>query len=144
MHKPIRIAVISGAATIALLGGSTVAALAAPNQPTNSGAMKITKGRAVAIAKHRIPGGRVTEVEVEREHGGTFFEVELVKRHREYEVVINASTGKVVSAHRDRDDDRHHSRHTHHERGDDHGRHHGHDHHDRRHHDHHDDHGDDD
>ncbi|QGN34954.1 PepSY domain-containing protein [Microlunatus sp. Gsoil 973] len=140
MQKPVRIAVISGAATLALLGGSTVAALAAPNQPTDTGATKISKSRAVTIAKHRIPGARVTEVEVEREHGRTFFEVELVKHHKEYEVLINARTGKVVSAHRDRDDDGHHGRHRHHEHGDDHKHDRGQD----RGHDRHDDHGDDD
>lgn len=42
--------------------------------------------------------GRGTETERDREHGRAVWEADLTRQHQEWEVTIDAVTGKVISA----------------------------------------------
>lgn len=120
MRKLTRIALIGGTASVMVVGGSTAAALAATHGDDHDGqepaamraAVKISEKQAEGTAKSRVPGARVTESELGREHGKAVWEIDLIKQGREYEVTVDANTGKVVKSHQDSHD---HGRH------DDHG-----------------------
>ena len=66
----------------------------------------ITAGQAVDIALAAVPG-RIHELELEREDDIMAWEVELVssKDGKEYEILINASSGKVIEIEMEDDDD---------------------------------------
>lgn len=131
MRRSIRMALIGGTAAVLVAGGSTAAAFAATHDDhdshdgrtsASSAAVKVSKSQAEATATQRYPGARVTETEMEDGHGRQVWEVDLVKHHREYEVTVDATTGKVVTAHQDINGD--HGRHA---DDNDHGEHHDHD-----------------
>lgn len=56
----------------------------------------ISKDKAVSIAKKRIPNANLRKVKLEVEKGTLVYEVELIKGRIEYEVTINAKTGKII------------------------------------------------
>ena len=71
----------------------------------------ISRAKAVAIAKARVGGGKVDNVDFERSRRhGAYYEVDIENRKGEYEVRVNAQTGKVISVQRDDDDDDDHRR----------------------------------
>ena len=71
----------------------------------------ISRAKAVAIAKARVGGGKVDNVDFERSRRhGAYYEVDIENRKGEYEVRVNAQTGKVISVQRDDDDDDEHRR----------------------------------
>lgn len=58
----------------------------------------ISHERAAEIANEAVGGGRVTDVEFDRDYSGDHFEVEVIgKDGREYDVIIDAKSGKVLS-----------------------------------------------
>ena len=62
----------------------------------------ISYEQAAKIAAGKIPGGRVGEVDFEYSHiGGARFEVEVYGQDGEYDVILDAKTGKVLSVQRD-------------------------------------------
>ena len=64
---------------------------AAYPQPT------ISLEQAIAIAEKHIPGGKVKDVEMDYEWGRMVYEVEVVAPGwREYDVMIDATTGKIL------------------------------------------------
>ena len=80
----------------------------------------ISRAKAVSIAKARVGGGKVDNVDFERSsHHGAYYEIDIENRKGEYEVRVNAKTGKVISVHRDddHDDDDHHHHDDHHHDG---------------------------
>jgi hypothetical protein len=88
-------------------------------QAKNSGGY-ISRAKAVSIAKARVGGGKVDNVDFERSsHHGAYYEIDIENRKGEYEVRVNAKTGKVISVHRDddHDDDDHHHHDDHHHDG---------------------------
>ena len=71
----------------------------------------ISRAKAVAIAKARVGGGKVDNVDFERSRRhGAYYEVDIENRKGDYEVRVNAQTGKVISVQRDDDDDDDHRR----------------------------------
>lgn len=73
----------------------------------------ISRAKAVAIAKARVGGGKVDNVDFERSRRhGAYYEIDIENRKGDYEVRVNAQTGKVISV--QRDDDDHHRRSRHH------------------------------
>ncbi len=77
-------------------------------------------GMRAARAKTRVGGGKVDNVDFERSsHHGAYYEIDIENRKGEYEVRVNAKTGKVISVHRDddHDDDDHHHHDDHHHDG---------------------------
>lgn len=82
-------------------GATTTLAASASSDAT---AAKITRKRAIAIAKKKVPGAWVTEVEREWEHGHRTWKVELEKGNWEYEVYVAVSNGKIIKFDREYDD----------------------------------------
>ena len=80
----------------------------------------ISRAKAVAIAKARVGGGKVDTVDFERSRRhGAYYEIDIENRKGDYEVRVNAQTGKVISVQRDDDDDDDHHRRSHHHRDED-------------------------
>lgn len=110
MRKPIRIAMVAGTAGVIAAAGITAAFAVQGNSQqtqkrasdstsatvTRTVAGKVSAERARQIARQLVPGGRVTETELDHEHGRAVWEVDLTKNNREYEVRIDATTGKVL------------------------------------------------
>ena len=70
---------------------------ALPAQAKNSGDY-ISRAKAVSIAKARVGGGKVDNVDFERSsHHGAYYEIDIENRTGEYEVHVNAKTGKVTT-----------------------------------------------
>ncbi len=71
----------------------------------NSSASKdIGMDRAKQIALKKVPGATVTEIDRDKEHGSVVYEVKLVKGHYEYEIVIDAKSGKILHTEKEYDD----------------------------------------
>ncbi|MEH7222765.1 PepSY domain-containing protein [Bacillus sp. JJ1566] len=67
---------------------------------------QVPLSKAQEIATQEVKGKKIKEVELEHENGELVYEVELEGTHDdEAEVVINATTGKIVKVEDDRDDD---------------------------------------
>ncbi len=84
--------------------------------------------KAAARAAQAAVGGRVVDVDYEhRKHGRSYYKVEIKKNGREYKVIVDAESGRVLRSWLDDDDDhkssrgkRHkHKPHRHHDDGDD-------------------------
>ncbi len=58
---------------------------------------KVSAQQARQIAQQRVPGAMVTETERDREYGRAVWEVDLTRQHHEWEVIIDAATGKMIS-----------------------------------------------
>lgn len=63
---------------------------------------KIDAAQAIVIAKDRVKGQAV-ELEFDEDDGRGYYEVEIHTSDKEYELRINADSGKVVETDRDRD-----------------------------------------
>ncbi len=73
---------------------------------------KVSAERARQIARQLVSGGMVTETELDNEHRRAVWEVDLTRQRQEWEVTIDAATGKVISAHDDSGtEEDHYSRH---------------------------------
>ena len=61
--------------------------------------------KAKSIAKQKVPSGAVFEkVELDEEDGRYVYEIEMRKGRMEYEIVIDAKTGKILEFESDYDD----------------------------------------
>ena len=60
----------------------------------------ISYAQARRAALSRI-GGRVKDIDFDRDDGYPHYDVEIIKRGREYNVKVDARTGRVVSVRRD-------------------------------------------
>lgn len=92
------------AALIAALGLSAAAGMAHADddhrmRPAAQAGARISMDRAIAIAQKQVPGGgRVKKAELDRERGRLVYEIEIVTRERkEYDIKVDAQTGKIVS-----------------------------------------------
>lgn len=57
----------------------------------------ISQSKAIEIAKAKLNGqGTVTDIELDRDNGVRYYEIELRYGKKEYDVKINATTGKIV------------------------------------------------
>ncbi|MDO4795137.1 MAG: PepSY domain-containing protein [Brachymonas sp.] len=94
------IAAASLAATVGLAQANPAASGAVPAAPAI--AATISMEQAIAIAEKHHPGGRVKDVEMDVEWGRRVYEIEVVGADwREYDMKIDAVTGKVLSNRRD-------------------------------------------
>lgn len=64
----------------------------------------ISTSRAMRIALNRVGGGYVVDIERDWENGRYVYDVEVRKHGREYDVRINARTGRVIFSRLDRED----------------------------------------
>ncbi|MCC3355844.1 PepSY domain-containing protein [Bacillus sp. REN16] len=68
---------------------------------------EVSFSKAKEIATQEVKGSHVKELELDRENGKLVYEVEVEgTQDGDSEVVINATTGKVIRVEDDRDDDR--------------------------------------
>lgn len=67
---------------------------------------RYTSGRYISYAQARRAavariGGRVKDIDFDRDDGYPHYDVEIIKHGREYNVKVDARTGRVVSTRRD-------------------------------------------
>ncbi|MDO4770154.1 MAG: PepSY domain-containing protein [Brachymonas sp.] len=109
MNSPKTLAALIVAASLAGLAGIAHAdnkhrMMETAPRTAHTGA-RISMERAIAIAQKHVPNGRVKKAELDHEQGRLVYEVDLVTRDRkEYDVKVDARTGKVISSRVDWDD----------------------------------------
>ena len=54
--------------------------------------------QAIAAAQKHHPGSKVKDIELKGKHGIMVYEIELVSGWKEYDVKVDAATGKVISS----------------------------------------------
>ena len=87
---------VQAAQPVAPLPAAPVAPVAAPAAYPQA---TISLEQAIAIAEKHISGGKVKDVELDYEWGRMVYEMEVMAPGwREYDVVIDATTGKVLSS----------------------------------------------
>lgn len=91
------------ALSAAAVFGTAVAAKSNGNDALPVSAAKIDMGQAVAAAEHHV-GGRASRAEFQRHDSRPVFDVEVVNGSSVTDVVVSASTGKVVGATADKPD----------------------------------------
>ncbi|MEU4533332.1 PepSY domain-containing protein [Streptosporangium sp. NPDC023825] len=96
-------AITATAAGTGTTGATATGATGTATAPVTTSA-GISSGKAVQIARKRVPGARVSKVEREWEHGRRAWKVELHKGAWEYDVYVSAKTGKIIKLKRDYDD----------------------------------------
>ncbi len=112
MRKPIRVALLAGTAGAIAIGGTTAAFALQGNSHDNQATTsttstvsprseRVSEQQARQIAQQLVRGGQVTEIKLEHEHGRLVWEVDLTRQHHEYEVTVDAVTGKIISVHHD-------------------------------------------
>ncbi|MDE6852463.1 MAG: PepSY domain-containing protein [Lachnospiraceae bacterium] len=67
-------------------------------------AKEISMNKAKQIALKKVPGAAVVKIERDQENGTVVYEVELRKGNYEYEMVIDAKTGKILHTEKEYDD----------------------------------------
>ena len=108
MNSPKILAALIVAASLAGVAGVAHAddnhrMMEAPRS-TRKGA-RISMERAISIAQRQVPNGRVKKAELDREQGRLVYEVDIVTRdYKEYDIKIDAYSGKVISSRMDWDD----------------------------------------
>ena len=92
--------------TIAILAVIILICAMAFSAPAAQAASRKLIGREKAkqIALKRTNGGRVTDCELDYEHGTRVYEIEIRKGRYEYDIDVNAYTGKIVDYDVDYDD----------------------------------------
>ncbi|GEM01163.1 Uncharacterized membrane protein YkoI [Halolactibacillus halophilus] len=68
-------------------------------------AVMINQGEAQKIAREKADNAKVTEIELEEDDGATYYQVELENETHEFEVEIDAFTGKVLIIEMEQRDD---------------------------------------
>lgn len=71
---------------------------------STSSSKYIGAAKAKSIALKKVPGATVIKVEFDHDDGIAVYEVEMVKGRYEYEVKIDAKTGKILEFEKDIDD----------------------------------------
>ena len=61
----------------------------------------ITQDAAAQKARNAVGGGKIEKVEFKKERGIPVFEVEIEKNDKDFEVIIDAKTAKVLKIKRD-------------------------------------------
>lgn len=69
-----------------------------------SASKEISMNKAKQIALKKVPGATVVKLERDQENGTVVYEVELKKGHYEYEMVIDAKSGKILHTEKEYDD----------------------------------------
>ena len=87
------------------LGAIMAAGMSLSNLTTSSAASVITVDEAKAIMQEKVPGATVIKIELDNDDGILVYEGELVKGNMEYDIDVNANTGKIISFESDYDDD---------------------------------------
>lgn len=72
------------------------------SSPSSSG--KISLEKAKSIAKKKAPGASIVKAKLDHDDGVQVYEIELVKGNYEYEVKIDARTGKILEFEKDIED----------------------------------------
>ena len=54
--------------------------------------------QAIAAAQKHHPGSKVKDIELKGKHGIMMYDIELVSGWKEYDVKVDAATGKVISS----------------------------------------------
>ncbi len=94
---------IPALAGVLIIGGVAVAGNAGHSfAATPKGLLTMDEAKAIAV---KSVGGTVTEIELERETSGDIYEVEVKSNGFEYDLDIDAKTGKVLRTDKDDDDD---------------------------------------
>ena len=102
--------ITQGLAALIATAGLAIAGGTACAQPAAGGATARTQGvismeQAIAAAERHHPGGKAFKAELDRERGRTVYEVEVEMPNRqEYDVKVDATSGKVISSRLDHDD----------------------------------------
>ncbi len=65
---------------------------------------EISMNKARQIALKKVPGATVVKIERDRENGTVVYEVELKKGYYEYEIIIDAKSGKIKHTEKEYDD----------------------------------------
>ena len=89
VQAPVQQAVASAAVAEAV----PVTAPAAAPQPAPIGIEQ-----AIAAAQKHHPGSKVKDIELKGKHGIMVYDIELVSGWKEYDVKVDAATGKVISS----------------------------------------------
>lgn len=63
---------------------------------TKSSTKKISMEKAKSIASKKVPGGEFVKVEFDNDDGISVYEIEMIKDGLEYELKIDAKTGKII------------------------------------------------
>ena len=87
------------------LGAIMAAGMSLSNLTTSSAASVITVDEAKAIMQEKVPGATVIKIELDNDDGILVYEGELVKGNMEYDIDVNANTGKIISFESEYDDD---------------------------------------
>ena len=66
---------------------------------------RVSRSRAIQIARRKAGGGRVTEVERDEDDGRAAWEIEIDRGRVDHKVTIAVRGGRVLEHDRDRDDD---------------------------------------
>lgn len=64
----------------------------------------ISQSKAEKIALDRVPGAVLVKIKLDHDDGIAVYEVELIKGNYEYEIEINAKTGKILQVDKEYDD----------------------------------------
>ncbi|MGE7020702.1 PepSY domain-containing protein [Solibacillus cecembensis] len=97
MKKMILIPALAG-----VLALSAVAMTGYTVEAATNGLLTMEKARAIAV---KSVGGKVTEIELKRKKSGSMYEVEVQSKGFEYDLDINAKTGKILRTDKDDLDD---------------------------------------
>ena len=89
VQAPVQQAIAPAAAAEAV----PVTVPAAAPQPASIGIEQ-----AIAAAQKHHPGSKVKDVEIKSKHGVMMYDIELVSGWKEYDVKVDAATGKVISS----------------------------------------------
>lgn len=93
---------IAGAALIGL-GTAAITTVNKNTEPTTvqaaSSKIKVSQSTAVKKFRAKYPSAKIDSINLEKENGRYVYEIEGFTSTREYDMGINASTGKVISAH---------------------------------------------
>jgi len=87
------------------LGTIMAAGISLSNLTPVSADTIITEAQAKAIMQQKVPGATIVKIELDRDDGILMYEGELVKGNMEYDIDVNANTGKIISFESDYDDD---------------------------------------
>lgn len=93
---------IAGAALIGL-GTAAITTVNQNTEPTTvqaaSSKIKISQNSAVKKFRAKYKSAKIESINLEKENGRYVYEIEGFTSTREYDMKINASTGKMISAH---------------------------------------------
>ena len=92
--------VLLAAAGMATAGSLAYAQNSQPTvqAPVQQAIAPAAAAEAVAAAQKHHPGSKVKDIELKGKHGIMVYDIELVSGWKEYDVKVDAATGKVISS----------------------------------------------